>query len=1219
MKVTGHAYEWDIKDCYTDTDHVEIQAWCKDRDSKEFLMRVQDFPAVCQIELPSHVGRKAKVWRDRDVRRIINYLSYILKDCPPQSHVLRYMPKLYYYRSGIDGKGNYVPKKYPVVMVTFANLKGMWACKRLLDKPRDIPEIGRCLFKVWETGVNITRKMNTAIQLKFSQWFDFEAEPVHPDYRVSKIPEYIVKYNDIKPLDPKVTEGWKSYMKIFSYDIETYSSNHNAFPTEHYAKDVAWIITIVAQLAGHPETRKRYAIVLGETKPSTRAEIIKVETEMELLNEFKRLLIELDPDVITGYNILGFDNKYLNARLKRRLQEWGKLGRSHEESDVDKISWSSSGYGHREMHYFKMAGRINIDLFQVISREHKFSTYTLDAVSNKFLGRGKHPVDAKEMFRIFALSQQAKGIYNEELATKYISDCIDDIDDPEGWMAANMLVSLPRENDMALSLKLKNRSHVKGERGPVHPKEFLTEEVESQYKSFHKILKQFWEYVSVNDEMNPMYAEVWNRYCIAIVNDVDNITTEQLYSTGWQAANILAQACLEQNLITKVRTNPHMINIEQFTDSRAVLKYIKAGKIHHSGDDSPLVGTNINLKPNFERLWHRWRQIIVNGGPNDLREIYTMWLGTSLHYDAINEVHKVVEYGIEDAELPMDLYDKLDIGTVLVETSNVCGVPMSQLYTRGQQVRGVSLVYDLCVKKGYVMDQRFMEKVEMAGGFVFPPKAGLYDYVICLDFASLYPTIIMAYNICWTTLVPPELMDIIPDYMCHIIEWTEEGEVKEVDPDDPVDDDDDEMTASSTERHFRFKFIKKEYKKGILPTLVGELVDERYRVRLQIKETSDPVVKGILNSRQLALKVCANSMYGLLGAQLTGKLSLVEGAASVTALGRQSIILANDHLEENYGAKVVYNDTDSTMVDMGYKSGLECVTEGPKLAKELSKLYPAPMKFEFEKAMRIICFKKKKYAAFLYADYDMYDENGQLIWKKGDLITDKNDIFVRGIILARRDNCAWQRQIYREILWRILMYRPLQDSMDILMDHINKLLRRQVPLRDLVIVRGLGSNYKSASYFMKVFSDELRKIGKPAQAGERLEYVVVRPHGWDGKEKLLLGKKMRLVDVYLERQRSSEPEPIDVQYYIEKTLMNPIEQIISVGYMQEIAAKMEPYKDDVKRRNKLYTRMDNKPIKTILNILKERQKHIDQIKTLCPIWEMAERYPAQLEIIPEAA
>jgi len=222
------------------------------------------------------------------------------------------------------------------------------------------------------------------------------------------------------------------------------------------------------------------------------------------------------------------------------------------------------------------------------------------------------------------------------------------------------------------------------------------------------------------------------------------------------------------------------------------------------------------------------------------------------------DMTEVLEYCIQDSELVIELMEKLNVWVSLVEMSNIVGVTIVEIFTRGQQIRCLSQMYDLAHREGYVLDTRTAPSFKFSGGYVFEPIPGLYDNIICLDFSSLYPSIIRAYNICYTTLVPEELMDIVPDEDCNIIEFDQIEPLVEQkvpllineDGEAPVDfyegckgenqeDKDIEIfkepgkkkkkEVKTVTKHYKFKFYKK--KEGLLPQLEAKLIAERKAVR----------------------------------------------------------------------------------------------------------------------------------------------------------------------------------------------------------------------------------------------------------------------------------------------------------------------------------------------------------------------------------------------------
>jgi DNA polymerase elongation subunit (family B) len=1083
--LTLHAYEWITKDHYTDTDGLEIHAWTLDRESNPCLLRLKDFPVFCHVELPCFINNRYFRWNRDYAFTYYKWLCNQRGDRAPFRMIFEEKSKMYYYRSG---------KKFPMLVLLFKSIEDMTSCEYFLSRPRQVGDLGLICAKVWETSISPVRKLLSNKEIGYSQWFSVNAVRVDKDEKVSTTEmEYFGDWRSMRPIAPEDSKSWSTHPRLLAFDIETYSDNHKALPNRYNTKHVVYMISLIYQRLGYPDTRKRYALIYGDCDPIPGSEIIRVNSEIDLINEMSRIVNELDPEILMGYNILGYDYPYMDARLQRRLHDWKPMGRLiNEPTRMNSKSWKSSAYGYNEINDLLMDGRISIDMLQVIKRDYKLPKYDLDTVSKVFIGRGKHPVKAQEMFRIYEENQAAIASEDEE--------------------------------------RIKN---------------------------------------------------------------------------------------------------------------------------------------------------------------------------------AKSEMTRVMAYCLEDSELVVDMFEKLHMWIGMIELSNIVGVTMTELFTGGQQRRCVSQIYNLASRLHFVLDKRDMGRVPFSGGFVYEPIPGLYENIVCLDFASLYPSIMEAYNICFTTLVPPELMDQIPDEKCWVFKWEEaitKDKKEEEDSDDGEDgeagDDDDEAGEEETKpvkyATYHYKFIKQEYHRGILPQLVHELVAQRNVVRKlmgQLKEQASkldeglkqlrnypnlshmqilhllqtncnqererltelsgfekdtlegeikkltkaiaaieeairrgdqtiedtinhdqPIIKDlqlqcvVLDKRQLALKVSANSMFGFLGVQNGGKMPLIEGAMCITSKGRELIGLVNNHLQSKYGALVVYNDTDSSMVDLKINDPREVYRWGIQLSQEISGkpakynsdgvcieeavpgLFPPPLRMEFEKGMRLLCIRKKKYIAALIDKYGRH--------KLG-----KKDILVKGVLTARRDNCQWVRDVYDKIVNCVLHRKPMVDVLDIIVDSVQKLLANQVDPKDLSIIKGLGANYKSSTYFMKVFSDELRKIGKPVTPGDRLEYVIVKPV--DG-EKPLLGKQMRLLELYQE----SPTEPIDIMYYLEKVLTNPIEQLWKTAYKKELESMQTiGYKPRTQHK---FVPISN-PIKMIIRLINDGID-VASIKHLLQPQQVPR--PLRLKIVP---
>lgn len=1006
-----HAYDWVVREEYGDDDGDVIHCWSLDRDSNPHLLRFPNFPAFCHVELPMFVRNRLYTWRRPAIEQFIRELNGRLRDHAPIRYVFKEAKKCYYYR------GN---RKFPMLQLSFHNTAAMRHCVNILKNAIKTDDWGYIKCNVWEDSISMVRKLLTVRDIKYAQWFRVTGMLVEPDLRVSTLErEYVVQWDTMEAVPEEECQGWLTRPGILAFDIECYSNNKRQFPDKYNAKHCAWMISGIYQRYKERETRRRYGIIMGDCHHIPEdvldhCEIIRVETEYELVEAFARVTNETDPEILTGYNIFGFDYPYLDHRIRRGLRRWPHIGRMRgETTEMTSKNWSSGAYGHQSINMLKMEGRISIDMLPVVKRDYKLPMYNLDTVCKEFLGTTKHDVTAPQMFEIYESMIEAQSAYRE---------------------------------------------------------------------------------------------------------------------------------------------NPSPEN-----------------------------------EARFER--------------------------------AKEEATRVMAYCIQDSELIIDLMEKLDTWVMLVELSSVVGTNIQDLYTRGQQVRCYSQIYDLAARMGYILDSRDAPVFGFTGGSVWEPQPGLYDNVLCWDFASLYPSIIMRYNICYTTLIPPELENEVPDEDCNIIEFDQEEELNPVDVDE--DEEDEEFLqdivggarkSQKVTRHYRFKYYKGH--EGLLPRLVRQLVTERRRVRdVLMKQTNDPVMKGILDARQLALKVAGNSMFGFLGVRNGGMMPLMEAAMSTTAWGRQLLNIANNYIIDTYGhrgAKIIYNDTDSTMATIGIADSKDCQYWGERISHEYNGVkkgdplpcakdpekdvytedregvFQYPIVFEFEKAMRMLCIRKKKYVA-LYIDKNgnfkmipLRDENGKILGP-----SEMYDMLLRGIVLARRDNCQFLRQTYTDILNIIMRRRGIEDAMDILCDAIQRLLAGQVPYDDLIIVRGLGGNYKNDSYFMKVFADELHKAGKPVNPGDRLDFLIV-----EQADATLLGKKMRLREQYLESLETDSPEQIDYMYYIEKALMNPINQLFEVGFQSTIPQLSNIFYRPTNRHKPIYL---DQPVKMIVRMI-ERGVDISTLK-----------------------
>lgn len=174
---------------------------------------------------------------------------------------------------------------------------------------------------------------------------------------------------------------------IASFDIEC-TSQDGSFPQPERDGDQVIQIGTTYNYYGQTECFYKHIITLGSCDPIEGVEVESYEDERDVLKAWTKLIERTNPDIITGYNIFGFDYKYLEARSKKLgiSQNFNKLGRiKGESSPFVYKELSSSALGNNELYYYAMQGRIQVDLLKVVQREYKLNSYKLDNVAAHFI------------------------------------------------------------------------------------------------------------------------------------------------------------------------------------------------------------------------------------------------------------------------------------------------------------------------------------------------------------------------------------------------------------------------------------------------------------------------------------------------------------------------------------------------------------------------------------------------------------------------------------------------------------------------------------------------------------------------------------------------------------------------------------------------------------------------------------------------------------------
>ena len=533
----------------------------------------------------------------------------------------------------------------------------------------------------------------------------------------------------------------------------------------------------------------------------------------------------------------------------------------------------------------------------------------------------------------------------------------------------------------------------------------------------------------------------------------------------------------------------------------------------------------------------------------------------------------VASYCIQDCALCITIMNKLDIITNNIGMANVCFVPLSFIFLRGQGIKIFSLVSKECKNEdflipvikysaeetnidpnediGYDFKNKFTPAEEAdaivmddgsgyEGAIVLKPSPGIYldTPVTVLDYASLYPSSMISENLSHDSLVIDE------KYMGDSgIEELKKLGYSYVD----VTHDTYKWKNPKIKSQGKEKCGKKtcrfvqppDGEKSIIPRILKKLLKARKDTRAKIKLTDDPFKKKVYDGLQLAYKLTANSLYGQIGAP-TSPIYLKDIAASTTAVGRKLLFTAQDKTLERFPqAQIVYGDTDSIFINFnpvdektgkplkGKEAIMKSIEMGIQAEKYIQPFLKAPHKLEYEKTFSpFILFSKKRYIGNKYEeDADNYKQTSM------------------GIVLKRRDNADIVKHIYGSVIDILINKLDLNKSIEFCQKECKKLLSGKFPLEMLIITKSLRGFYKNPdSIAHKVLADRIaeREPGNAPKSNDRIPFVYIETK--EGRNtKVLQGDKVEHPDFI--RKNSIKP---DYKFYITNQIMKPVCQIYAL-------------------------------------------------------------------------
>lgn len=493
--------------------------------------------------------------------------------------------------------------------------------------------------------------------------------------------------------------------------------------------------------------------------------------------------------------------------------------------------------------------------------------------------------------------------------------------------------------------------------------------------------------------------------------------------------------------------------------------------------------------------------------------------------ETISNVKTVLSYWVDRVKLNISLLQKQEYIARITELSRLTGIDFYSVYYRGSQYKIESILSRLCKAESFIMVAPSKDRVKQQNALecvplVMEPESAFYKSpLVVLDFQSLYPSIMMAYNYCYSTILG-RVHELALEK--NVVGATEMSLPKGL-----LSLLSDHITIAPN----GIAYVKSNVRKSTLAKMLEDILDTRFIVKKTMTDIgrSNPMLSRLLNSRQLALKLIANVTYGYTSASFSGRMPCSDLADSVVQTGRETLEKAITLIEDSaeWGAKVVYGDTDSLFVYLPGKSREEAFTIGKAIAEAVTQANPAPIVLKFEKVYHpSLLLSKKRYVGY------MYEKNA-----RQDPVFD-----AKGIETVRRDGHRAQQKIVEKAIRTLFNTKDLSKVKQFVQSEFTKIQVGTVSVQDFcfakVVRLGAYKNEQTAPPGAVVATRMMQNDHRARpQYKERVPYLVIKGPA---------GQLLRERCVSPEEFVANGSSELDSDYYINKTLVPPLERLFNI-------------------------------------------------------------------------
>ena len=506
------------------------------------------------------------------------------------------------------------------------------------------------------------------------------------------------------------------------------------------------------------------------------------------------------------------------------------------------------------------------------------------------------------------------------------------------------------------------------------------------------------------------------------------------------------------------------------------------------------------------------------------------------------EFVRVVDYQMMRTRLDLDILHQNELIPRTSEQARLLGVDFFSVFSRGSQFKVESLMFRIAKPENFILISPSRKQVGQQNALeclplVMEPQSAFYPSpLLVLDFQSLYPSVMIAYNYCYST------------FLGRVVKWRDQNKMGF------TDYERQQRVLKLLKDHVNIApngmiYARPEIRKSLLAKMLGEILETRVMVKSGMKvDRDDKTLQRLLNNRQLALKLIANVTYGYTSASFSGRMPCSEIADSIVQTGRETLekAIALIHSVKRWGAEVVYGDTDSLFVYLKGRTRGEAFDIGKEIAAAVTSMNPKPVKLKFEKVYHpCVLLAKKRYVGFKYETKEQM----------------RPDFDAKGIETVRRDGTPAEQKIEEKALKLLFRTANLSSVKSYFQKQCTKIMKGQISIQDFCFAREvkLGTYHSDKGPPPPGALISTRRMLEDPRAepqyGERVPYVVIA-----GAPGARLIDRCVAPDILLQDNQHE----LDAEYYITKNLIPPLERIFNL-----VGANVKQWYDEMPKYQKV--------------------------------------------------